>query len=404
MHHPRTFRSMPVMAVAFILVACSDVGELVHPKVDVDPPPNTLMSVACTASLQSRTVSCGGAGLAGGVSAALIGGQNTYVTLESSNIQILADTFAFDVTVRNLIPQPLGTTNGTSAHSEGVRVAFISGPTSTGAGTVTVANPDGVGTFSASNQPYFQYAGLLGQGNVTASRQWKLQLGSGATDFTFMLAVSAEVQYPNGYILDQPYVVTLDPGEMRTLGGTVYSLVGNALPGETIDWVSNAPGTASVSGTQVTAGASRGFAQLTASSGVRPATHPTAVSVCQATVVTNGTSLPSAISSADCFSSYGSNQGLPTMSYYADLFRVALTAGQTIVVTMDSGNNLDTYLLMAGPENGYIVAGNDDDPTGILGVGSRMTYTATTTGVHVIEASTFNGLDTGSYTLGVTIN
>jgi hypothetical protein len=32
-----------------------------------------------------------------------------------------------------------------------------------------------------------------------------------------------------------------------------------------------------------------------------------------------------------------------------------------------------------------------------------MTYTATQSGVYVIEASTFNGLDTGNYTLGVSI-
>jgi len=53
--------------------------------------------------------------------------------------------------------------------------------------------------------------------------------------------------------------------------------------------------------------------------------------------------------------------------------------------------------------SGNLVAGNDDDNTGTLGVGSRMTYTASQSGVYVIEASTFNGLDTGNYTLGVSI-
>ncbi|MDB4913574.1 MAG: peptidase [Gemmatimonadetes bacterium] len=121
-------------------------------------------------------------------------------------------------------------------------------------------------------------------------------------------------------------------------------------------------------------------------------------------MVVNGTTLPSSISSADCFSTYGDPNGRPTSSYYADLHRVTLTAGQTITVTMDSGDNLDTYLLLAGPTSGRLVAGNDDDDTGVLGVGSRMTYTATVSGVYVIEASTFNGLDTGNYTLGISIH
>src|SRR5688572_9168908 len=39
----------------------------------------------------------------------MVGGQNTYVTLASSNITNTAGVFGFDVTVQNLIPQALGT-------------------------------------------------------------------------------------------------------------------------------------------------------------------------------------------------------------------------------------------------------------------------------------------------------
>jgi hypothetical protein len=71
---------------------------------------------------------------------------------------------------------------------------------------------------------------------------------------------------------------------------------------------------------------------------------------------------------------------------------------------MDSGDDLDTYLLLASPTSGFLVAGNDDDDTEVLGVGSRIIYTATATGVYVIEASTFQTSDTGNYTLNVTIS
>ncbi|HET6229505.1 MAG TPA: PPC domain-containing protein [Longimicrobiaceae bacterium] len=399
----KAVRTFPLLAAALVFGACSDAGNLAGPAA-VAPveQPAALASLTCTASTQTRTVRCG-TSESGGARAVIVGGQNQYVTLTSTNIQVVADTFAFDVTVRNLIPQPLGTTNGTTLDPAGVRVFFTAGPTSTAAGTVTVANPDGTGTFTAAGQPYYQYSSMLQQDSVTPVKRWKLRFTPEVASFTFQVYVSAAVQYPAGYVDGTPYVLSLDPAESRALPGVVRSAVGNALPSETVGWSSDTPGTASVSGTQVTAGGARGFATLTASSGARPGIYTTAVSVCQSTVVANGTNLPSTIAASDCFSSYGDPNGRPTNSYYADLYRVTLAAGQTVTVSMDSGDNLDTYLLLANPTFGFLVAGNDDDPSGTLGVGSSMTYTATASGVYVIEASTFNGLDTGSYTLHVTI-
>ena len=397
-------RILPALATALLLAACGDATGPVRtplPETDVPPgAPSTVATVSCTASLQARTVNCGAPD--DGLSSVIIGGQHQFVTLTSSNITVTADTFAFDVTVTNLIPQSLGTTNGSSADPAGVRVFFASGPTGSPSGTVTVANPDGTGTFTAAGQPYFQYNGMLKQDSVTAVKRWKLQFSPGVTSLTFTVLVSTAVQYPNGYIDDIPYVISLNPNEARALTGTARNFAGTPL-GSAVSWASNAPATASISGTTVTAGGSNGFASLTATSGATSGLWNPAVSVCQSAVVTNGTNLPSSIAASDCFSSYGSNSGTPSTAYYADLFRVTLTAGQTITVTMDSGDDLDTYLLLAAPGTGFLVAGNDDDPTEALGVGSRMIYTATQSGVYVIEASTFNGLDTGNYTLGVTI-
>ncbi|HEX8432276.1 MAG TPA: PPC domain-containing protein [Longimicrobium sp.] len=401
---PGTFaRKLPLLITTFVLAACAETSNPVAPETVAPDAPNALLSLTCTASTTTRTVSCG-APKTGDINAAIIGGQNQYVKLTSSNIQVVADTFAFDVTVENLIPQPLGTTNGTTADAAGVRVFFQSGPTSTGGGTMTVANADGTASFTAASQPYFQYNGILAQNSISPVKRWKLQFSPEVTNFTFQLYVSAAVQFPDGYVDDNPYVVTLNPSESVGLPATVRDLVGNDLPGEPVSWTSDAPATASVSGSQVTAGGSRGFANLTASSGPRPNVYSTAVSVCQATVVSNGTSLPSSIASTDCFSSYGDPNGRPTTSFYGDLYRVALTAGQTVTVTMDSGDDLDTYLLLASPTSGFLVAGNDDDDTEVLGVGSRIIYTATATGVYVIEASTFQTSDTGNYTLNVTIS
>jgi hypothetical protein len=365
-----------------------------------------LTSLVCDASIQTRTVSCASPddSVFSASRDVLFGGQNQYITLTSTNIQTLADTFAFDVTVKNLIPQAIGTNDGTTAAATGVRVFFNAGPTSTTGGTISVANQDGVGTFLSAAQPYYQYNGVLANNAVSAAKRWKLQFTPAVTHFTFTVYVSAAVQYPNGYVDGTPYVLALNPNEVRTLTGTARTFVGNPVAGQSVAWATSNASIAAVSGAQLTAGSSRGTATLTPTAGSAPGLFATAVSVCQAVVVTTGASLASSIATTDCFSSFGDPNGRPTTSYYADLYRVTLTAGQTVTVTMDSGDDLDTYLLLATGSGGNLVAGNDDDDTGTLGVGSRMVYTAATSGVYVIEASTFNGLDTGNYTLHVTIN
>jgi hypothetical protein len=67
------------------------------------------------------------------------------------------------------------------------------------------------------------------------------------------------------------------------------------------------------------------------------------------------------------------------------------------------GGGLDTFLILATPL-GTAAAFNDDDPDGTLGGGSRIRFTATETGVYVIEATTNLLGDIGAYTLGVTIS
>ena len=87
-------------------------------------------------------------------------------------------------------------------------------------------------------------------------------------------------------------------------------------------------------------------------------------------------------------------------SFYADFFRISVAAAGQLEVTMDSGDNLDTYLKLFNA-SGEILAINDDDDTGVLGVGSRIVYSVTEPGIYYIIASTFQYRDTGAYTLNV---
>ncbi|HSU13611.1 hypothetical protein [Longimicrobium sp.] len=116
---------------ALALAACGERGGPVAPAPPPEQPAALLASVRCTADARAGTLSCSQAALPGAARGYIIvGGQGTYVQLTSSNVAYNSGThiFSFDMTVQNLIPQPLATTDGTTADANGVRVIFASGP------------------------------------------------------------------------------------------------------------------------------------------------------------------------------------------------------------------------------------------------------------------------------------
>src|SRR5206468_1392871 len=85
------------------------------------------------------------------------------------------DPLTGDVTVKNLTVQPWATTDGTTASPTGVRVFFVTLPDQ----GVTINNADGTGTFTASNQPYYEYSaaalgadGILSSNEVSSIKTW----------------------------------------------------------------------------------------------------------------------------------------------------------------------------------------------------------------------------------------
>src|SRR5690349_9437275 len=104
-----------------------------------------LMVLSCDGSRSKLTVSCHEPQLArnqkGPAADIIYGGQNTYVKVTSSNPAYNSGTgqFTFDITVTNLIDQPIGTIDGANPAPGGVRVFFGSGPTVTsGTGIASV--------------------------------------------------------------------------------------------------------------------------------------------------------------------------------------------------------------------------------------------------------------------------
>jgi hypothetical protein len=164
----------------------------------------------------------------------LIGGQNVYVTLGASAFLYNATTrlFSFNVTIQNLMAQPLGTANGAAAAGQGTRIFVIAGPSvmAGGSGTVTIPSDSGTATFTAPNQPYWQYNGILKPDSTSAPSNWKFQLPVGAPGIEFEVEVSAPIPAENSVlrwlVLRQGLTDSTYNGTWRNGSSDIYA-VGN---------------------------------------------------------------------------------------------------------------------------------------------------------------------------------
>jgi hypothetical protein len=171
-------------------------------------------AVSCRADVRAGAVACRGLSSepAPGLSlSSIVGGQGTYVLLESDNVSYASGVFQADITVTNLIAQPMGTPDGTTV--TGIKVFFHSGPTVTsGTGTVTVANSDGTDTFTGAEQPYFEYNELLQTNDVSSAKTWQWSVPSSVETFEFSVYVSADIptllylryESPDDFLSNEP--------------------------------------------------------------------------------------------------------------------------------------------------------------------------------------------------------
>lgn len=189
------------------LVACSESSL----PTGVVPAPvaanqSVLAQLTCRVDATAGTLSCAPAGPAatsGRSNDLILGGQNVYVKLTSTNV-VTTPTVSItaDVTVKNLTGQPWNTGNGTTVDTAGVKVFFQTLPTS----PVVISNPTDSAAFTGSaKQPYFKYSGttllgadqILSPGETSGAINWNFQL-NGATSFTFGVLIVAKMPDETG--------------------------------------------------------------------------------------------------------------------------------------------------------------------------------------------------------------
>jgi hypothetical protein len=161
---------------------------------EVDVRAGAMACAPAAAAGPNERVPRGSAPAAGGPRLDLtIGGQNTYIRLATAGPQTRDEATGIvsgAVTVANLTGLPMGTADGSTV--SGVRVFFHQPPTVVdGTGTVEVANPDGFGTFTGSNQPYHLYAQIVAPNATSAPKTWQFRVPATVVRYVFQVYVYA---------------------------------------------------------------------------------------------------------------------------------------------------------------------------------------------------------------------
>lgn len=277
----RSLVTWAAAALALFASACTDRTATIPNPPPSGSGPQAAAAIECRASVRAATVTCGGARTPSGARGYLIiGGQHTYVELTTSVVQYFPEIrdFNFQVTLKDLIPQPLGTSDGVHPDSMGIRVFFASGPTVvSGTGLAAVTNADGIGTFTGAAQPYLLYAaGMLGEdrilspGETSAARTWHMQVDPTVDSIAFTVYVAAPVPHPRGWLELGVDSTRLGVTGAKTLTARVLTAVGNPVPDAGVQWSSQAPGIVTVAdsgATGVITGVAPGTAYVTAASG-----------------------------------------------------------------------------------------------------------------------------------------
>lgn len=284
-----------VISVTLVLVAtaCANDTPVTSPAEVVQQEPaeptaalGITASVTCAANVALAELACGKAPVVSGEGDSgpqlvTLGGQGVFVELVSSNVSYDGGTqiFQADVQVANLISQGLGSADGLTI--TGIRVFFHSGPSVTsGTGTVTVANADSTGTFTASNQPVHTYDVFLPYFYISPAKTWLWNVPPTVDTFVFEVFVDADVANPNGMVAMSPGSALMSVGGPTVaVTGTPVDVVGRPVAG-TVTYSSADPTIASVDpATGVVTAVSAGIVDIIGSTGGAEADGSTRITV-----------------------------------------------------------------------------------------------------------------------------
>ncbi len=277
---------VPMLALLVLACACSD-GPA---SPDATAEPGRLTGeYECIVEVGAGTTSCRPASLAGGGNGPRLdvlpgAGPLTFAGswVHSRGSTADEDTSTATMYFTNNMGQPIGTTDGTTAHPNGNRLFFTTDPyvVSVYSGTVAgssiyLAYPDGTDTFTNPegtmtyvSRPYYTYSGIVAPGTASTSRVVRYIYSSNVKSFGYRYRVSTPVQYEYGWITIAPSAApVLAPGGTTSLTETVYDAFG-AVQADGISWASSNTAAATVDASGVVTAVGEGSATITATSTV----------------------------------------------------------------------------------------------------------------------------------------
>jgi hypothetical protein len=184
---------------AVAALACRDIERPLDPRgpkpIAEQAGPPVLLSLTCELNGNASTVSCKpvAPSAPAGVSASVIyGATATYAIFFLFNLvkDTVAHTWQFTAYLQNLLKQSIGTLDGTT--TTGVKVFVTDFHAMAGTGTVSVANADGAGTFTAPNQPYFNYNQIIAPSAYSGNKLWKFNVPNTVTAVSMSILLSTD--------------------------------------------------------------------------------------------------------------------------------------------------------------------------------------------------------------------
>src|SRR5213082_1549220 len=410
----RLLDAAALSAVALWVAACRDSAAPTAPTAQFQTE-----LVTCESSVPAGTLTCASSQpqtsrqllAAPGMSFDLIlGGQGALVRLASSGTAYNAGTQAFtsNVTVENLIAQPMNTTNGTTPDAGGIKVFLHSGPAVTGGtGTVTIANADGTGTFTGASQPYFLYSSgaVLASGATTSAKTWQFTVPTTVTTFAFQVFVTTRLPDETSALVAlglsrSPSALTIVQG---LTGNTTVTLTRTNFTGAVTLSLGSAP--AGVTGSFSPAAPTGTSSTLTVSVGaaVAPGVYNLTVDG-SATVGPRSTPLTLTVSANALGSLINGQTYSGTISVPGELDTWTFTATQGDYIALSVGTVTQTtahfapWIRLVSPTG--VLLGNSATGTGA----SDVAATAPTSGTYTVIVGSLTGFGgasdgTGSYLL-----
>jgi hypothetical protein len=214
-----------VVCSAVAALACRDIDRPIVPRgpkpiAEQEGPP-VILSLTCELNASSTSITCKSPLTPpAGVSASVIyGATATYAIYFPFNLvkDTVAHTWQFTAHVQNLLKQRIGTLNGTTV--TGVKVFVTDFHATAGTGTVSVANADGTGNFTAPNQPYFNYSQIVAPSSYTGNKLWKFNVPNTVTAVSMSILISTDFPAEQGVALTPP---SARPAFIDTLSGGAF--------------------------------------------------------------------------------------------------------------------------------------------------------------------------------------